>query len=65
MRKVIEELKKVWKEESGVTIIEALLYGAVIATIAYVSVNAVGTYVKGGASNLGSSVSGKLTPTWS
>ena len=65
MRKVIDEFKKVWNEETGVTIIEALLYGAVIATISYVSINAVGTYVKGGSSNLGSSVSGKLTPTWS
>lgn len=58
-------IKSVLRDERGASIVEPLLYAALIATAVFVAVTVVGGNVRGGATNLGSSVQSRLTPTWS
>jgi Flp pilus assembly pilin Flp len=57
-------LKALVKDERGVSIVEALLYAAVIAGIVYVATNNIGNELKSGATTLGNQVETKLTPSW-
>jgi len=64
LRKVADKLKGLVTDERGITVVEGFLYTAVAAGITYSAVSTLGANIKNGAASLGTSLEGKMTPSW-
>lgn len=61
---IMQLLKAVVKDERGPSIVEALLYTAVIASVVWVATTTLGGGVRTGANSLGTGVQTRINPTW-